>query len=123
MSAGLNPYRPPESDHLGDVDRAACPVCQQTISWQQIAFSSFPVFITCRQCSTRLVGRRFVVVQAIVLISVPILVVGLMPLLVFVPAWKLTVYQTIVTAVVLASALACLNVPITRIWGRYRVRD
>lgn len=45
-----------------------CPNCNKKITWQQIAFATFPFWITCNQCGVSLEGNLFIKVQAILVV-------------------------------------------------------
>ncbi|TWT85083.1 hypothetical protein CA13_65650 [Planctomycetes bacterium CA13] len=72
-----NPYESPNSLH-SETAGAKCPACGTPITYKQVSLAALPVFLSCRGCDARLVGGRFVVMQAIVifLIALPTLAVA-----------------------------------------------
>jgi hypothetical protein len=95
-----------------------CPSCTKKIGFWTIAFATFPVWLTCRYCKSKLRGNAFIKAQGFVIIpiftAVPIILIMFSDL-----SWP----HRMLAFVLLALAVSLANVIATLVWGRYFLRD
>ena len=93
-----------------------CPHCKQPIRASTLMFSLCPVWITCSQCHTRLVGNWLMKIQSIV-----VAVMGVLFTLAVLRAESPLSHK--ITFLMVALLMISLpNVFITVKWGRYHLR-
>ena len=95
-----------------------CPSCTKKIGFRTIAFATFPVWLRCPHCRTKLRGNAFIKTQGFVII--PILI-GVP--VVFIILSHLNWAQKALALVLVASIVSVANVVATLVWGRYFLRD
>lgn len=100
---------------------ASCPVCSTRISFWAMLFAFCPVWVTCPNCRSRLVGDLFVGTVAIVAGLVG-LICGYATVYA-VRAYGLSFESTVAALPVLMVALVLPNVFVALRWGRFSVRD
>ena len=94
-----------------------CPNCNCDIRWHQIAFASYPVWITCKNCETKLVGNTFIKLQAVFVL----LLAGAVFFGVLLASWSLPIkYLALFVGL---SFVVGFNVWLTLFKGDYRVRN
>ena len=119
----INPYQSRRGNTSNPVGcRAHCPRCASIISMRRISRTAFPIFITCDQCSARLIGDAMVKTQAVLVVVFPFVFGGCWLLAVWPPSPPMTILM--VSATMLGwVAFALLNIPLTAQYGRYICRD
>ncbi len=95
-----------------------CPSCTKAIGFRTIAFATFPVWLRCPHCKTKLRGNAFIKAQGFVIIpvlfAVPSILIFLSDL-----GWP----QKALACVLVVSIVSIANIVATLVWGRYFLRN
>lgn len=96
----------------------SCPSCTKPIGFRTIAFATFPVWLRCPHCRTKLRGNAFIKVQGFVIIPV---LVAVPSALIFLSdlGWS----EKALACVLVVSAVSIPNIVATLVWGRYFLSD
>jgi hypothetical protein len=94
----------------------SCPHCKQPIRARTILLSPCPVWITCPECRTKLVGNWLIKIQGVI-VTVVSAFLGIA-----VVRAESPLSQKITFVIVAALMIGLLNVFITLRWGRYQLR-
>lgn len=95
-----------------------CPSCTKKIGFRTIALATFPVWLSCPHCRTKLRGNAFIKAQGFVIIPALVAVPGI---LIFLSdlGWS----QKAAACVLLVSVVSLTNIIATLVWGRYFLLD
>ena len=94
-----------------------CPHCKQPIPFRTILFAPYPVWISCPNCRTKLVGDRFIKIQGFVVVPILAIMLGVAIVLTRQPL----LYE-LGMVIVGSFVVAIPCVAATLRWGRYILR-